>query len=93
MVEPHAVLQIADGILDLGVAAMVGLQCQGVPVSVGDAIVIAVVGEEGRLGAGRGFHPPYDEPPTWHNLPPPFTIRGATDAEAYQRPDGRLQRR
>ena len=51
MVEPHAVLQIADGILDLGVAAMVGLQCQGVPVSVGDAIVIAVVGEEGRLGA------------------------------------------
>ena len=28
MVEPHAVLEVSDG-LDLGVAAMVGLQCQG----------------------------------------------------------------
>ena len=27
MVEPHAVLQVADCVLDLGVAAMVGLQC------------------------------------------------------------------
>ena len=26
MVEPHAVLEVSDGILDLGVAAMVGLQ-------------------------------------------------------------------
>ena len=26
MVEPHAVLEVADDILDLGVAAMVGLQ-------------------------------------------------------------------
>ena len=31
MVEPHAVLQGADGVLDLGVAAMVGLQFQGSP--------------------------------------------------------------
>ena len=30
VVEPHAVLQVADGVLDLGVAAMVGLQIQGV---------------------------------------------------------------
>ena len=29
MVQPDTVLQIADGILDLGVAAMVGLQFQG----------------------------------------------------------------
>ena len=33
-VEPHAVLEVSDGILDLGVAAMVGLQCQGFPVPV-----------------------------------------------------------
>ena len=31
MVEPHAVLQVSDGVLDLGVAPMVGLQCQGFP--------------------------------------------------------------
>ena len=29
MVQPHAVLEVANGILDLGVAAMVGLQFQG----------------------------------------------------------------
>ena len=55
MVEPHAVLEVSDDVLDLGVAAMVGLQFQSVvPVSVGDAAVIAVGGEEGRLGAVRG---------------------------------------
>ena len=37
MVQPHAVLEVADGILDLGVAAMVGLQLQGLPLPVGDA--------------------------------------------------------
>ena len=42
MVEPHAVLQVADGILDLGVAAMVGLEVQGVAVSIGDEGVVAV---------------------------------------------------
>ena len=30
MVEPHAILEIADGILDLGVATMVSLEVQGV---------------------------------------------------------------
>ncbi len=62
MVQPDTVLQVADGILDLGVAAMVGLQFQGLPVPVGDEAVIAVVGEEGQLGTGRGLHPPDDEP-------------------------------
>ena len=62
MVEPHAVLEVSDGILDLGVAPMVGLQCQGFPVPVGDEAVIAVGGEEGQLGTGRGLHPPDDEP-------------------------------
>ena len=58
MVESHAVLEVSDGVLDLGVAAMVGLQCQGVPVPVGDAAVIAVAGEEGQLETGRGLHLP-----------------------------------
>ena len=62
MVEPHAVLQVADGVLNFGVAAMVGLQFQGVALPVGDAAVIAVAGEEGRLATGRGLHPPDDEP-------------------------------
>ena len=31
MVQPHAVLEVSDGILDLGVAPMVGLQRQGCP--------------------------------------------------------------
>ena len=31
MVEADAVLQVLDGILDLGVAAMAGLQLQGIP--------------------------------------------------------------
>ena len=62
MVEADAVLQVSDGILDLGVAAMVGLQFQGLPVPVGDEAVIAVSGEEGELGTGRRLHPPNDEP-------------------------------
>ena len=32
MVQPHTVLEVPDGILDLGVAAMAGLQFQGIPV-------------------------------------------------------------
>ena len=62
MVQPDAVLEVSDGILDLGVAAMVGLEFEGVAVPVGDEAVIAVGGEEGQLGTGRGLHPPDDEP-------------------------------
>ena len=62
MVQPHAVLEVSDGVLDLGVAPMVGLQCQGFPLPVGDEAVIAVGGEEGQLGTGRGLHAPDDEP-------------------------------
>ena len=54
-------MRVADGVLDLGVAAMIGLEIQGVPLPVGDEAVIAVAGEEGQLGAGRGLHPPDDE--------------------------------
>ena len=52
MIESHAVLEVSDGILDLGVAAMVGLQFQGIAVQVGDEAVIAVAGEQGQLGTG-----------------------------------------
>ena len=55
MVEADAVLEVSDGILDLGVAAMVGLQFQGFPVPVGDEAVIAVADEEDQLGPGVGF--------------------------------------
>ena len=61
VVEPHAVLQVADGVLNLSVAAVVSFQFQGVTLPVGDEGVIAVIGEERQLGAGRGFHPAYDE--------------------------------
>ena len=62
MVQPDAVLEVAYRILDLGVAAMISLQFEQLPVPVGDEAVIAVGGEESQLGTGRGLHPPDDEP-------------------------------
>ena len=62
MVQPDAVLEVANGILDLGVAAVVSLQFQGLSVPVGAEAVIAVGGEESQLGTRRGLHPPDDEP-------------------------------
>ena len=53
MIQPHAVLEVSDGVLDLGVAAMVGLQLQGFPVPVGDAAVIAVGGVDSCAMACR----------------------------------------
>ena len=73
MVESDAVFQVSNGVLDLGVAAMIGLQFQGFPVPVGDEAVIAVGGEEGQLGTGRGLHPPDDEP---HRRGVGFTLEG-----------------
>ena len=62
VVQPDAVLEVAYGVLDLGVAAMIGLQFQRLPIAVGDEGVIAVSGEEGELGTGRRLHPPDNEP-------------------------------
>ena len=62
MVQPHAVLEVAYRILDLGVTAMIGLQFQRLPVPVGDEAVIAVGGEESQLRTGCRLHPPDDEP-------------------------------
>ena len=55
-------LEVAYRVLDLGVAAMISLQFQGLSVPVGDEAVIAAGGEEGQLGTGRQLHPPDDEP-------------------------------
>ena len=54
VVQPDAVLEVAYRVLDLGVAAVVSLQFQGLSVPVGDEAVIAVGGEEGQLGTGGG---------------------------------------
>ena len=72
--SPHTVLEVSDGILDLGVAAMVGLQFEHLPVPVGDEAVIAVGGEEGQLGTGRGLQTPDDEP---HRRGVRFTLEGS----------------
>ena len=61
-IEAHAVLEVSDSVLDLGVAAMVSFQVQGVARTVGDEGVIAVLGKHGQLSAGRGFYPADDEP-------------------------------
>ena len=44
VVQPDAVLEVAYRILDLGVAAMVGLQFEHLPIAIGDEAVIAVGG-------------------------------------------------
>ena len=74
MVETDAVLEVADGVLYLGVAPMVGLQFQGVAVPVGDEGVIAAGGEQGQLRAGRGLHPPDDEA---HRCGAGLTLKGS----------------
>ena len=50
MIQPHAVLQVSNGVLDLGMAAVVGLQLQGFPVPVGDEAVIAIGWRRGPVG-------------------------------------------
>ena len=79
MVQADTVLEVAYGVLDLGVATVIGLQLQGIPVPVGDEAVIAVAGEEGQLGTGRGLHPPDDEP---HRGSVGLTLEGSSDIRA-----------
>ena len=76
LVQPDAVLEVAYRVLDLGVAAVVSLQFQGLPIPVGDEAVIAVGGEEGELGTERGLHPPDDEP---HRRGVGFTLEGGIE--------------
>ena len=58
----NAVLQIADGVLDLGVAAMVGLEHEGLAVAVGDEGMEVVERQERELAARRRLDPADDEP-------------------------------
>ena len=74
--RPDAVLEVPDGVLDLGVAAMVRLQFRGVSLPAGDEAVIAAGGEEGQLGAGRGSHPPDNEP---HRCGAGLALEGGVD--------------
>ena len=53
MVEPGAFLEVTDRELDLGVAAMVGLDERERLCAVGDEGVVAPVGEELGLGADQ----------------------------------------
>ena len=46
MVQPHAVLEVSNGLLDFGMAAVTGLQFEHLPVPVGEEAVISV-GEKG----------------------------------------------
>ena len=62
VVRPDAVLEVSNGVLDFGMAAVVGLQLQGLPVPVDDEAVIAAGGEEGQLRTRREPHPPDNEP-------------------------------
>ena len=51
MVEAHPVLEVADRVLDLGVAAVVGLEREGLAVAVGDEGVLVVQRQERELAA------------------------------------------
>ena len=73
MVESDAVFQVSNGVLDLGVAAMIASSSRVSAVPVGDEAVIAVGGEEGQLGTGRGFTRRTDEP---HRRGAGFTLEG-----------------
>jgi hypothetical protein len=51
VVQADPVLEVADRVLDLGVATMVGLELEGLAVAVGDERVIVVQGEQRELAA------------------------------------------
>ena len=62
MVEAYPVLQVADGILDLGPATVASFGFQSVDLAVGNERELAVGGKQCQPRAGRDFLPPHDEP-------------------------------
>jgi hypothetical protein len=54
VLQAGARLEVTDGGLDLGVAAVVGLQLQGAAGPVGDERVIVIGAEQGQLAARVG---------------------------------------
>src|SRR6266545_1858233 len=87
VVEADAVLEVTDHVLDLRVAAVVGLQRKGVPVAVGDKAVVVVVAEQRQLGSRGGPHAAHDQP---HH--PPLAaerpVAGLRDVGAVVQPVG-----
>ena len=62
MIEPDAVLEIADRVLDLGMAPMIGLEFEGLAVTVGYEGMEVVQREERELGTRGGPDAADDEP-------------------------------
>lgn len=62
MVQGHAVLEVADRVLDLGVAVVVGLELERRTIAVGDVRVIVVQDERRKLEARGRLHPAGDRP-------------------------------
>jgi hypothetical protein len=51
VVQTDAVLEIRDRVLDLGVAAVIGLEAEHLAIAVGDEGVVVVEDEQGELAA------------------------------------------
>ncbi len=62
MVETDTVFQVTDGVLDLGMASVVGLELHHLAFSVGDEGVVGELDEQRQLAARCGPHPAHDEP-------------------------------
>ena len=62
VVQTDTVLEVADGVLDLGVTAVIGLELEHCALAVGDEAVVVAGRKERELGAGRRPGAPDDEP-------------------------------
>ena len=61
VLEPDPLLEVPEGVLDLVMAAMVGLELEGLAVPVGEEGVVVVEREAGRLGTRRRPDAAHDE--------------------------------
>ena len=52
VVEPNPVFEVADGVLDHGVAAVIRLEFNGVALAVRDEGVVGPFGEQAKVGCG-----------------------------------------
>ena len=62
VVQAHAVFEVADDVLDLGVTPVVGFELERGAGMVGDEGVVGELGEQGQLAARRRPYPANDEP-------------------------------
>jgi len=61
--------EVSNGVLDLGVTAVVGFEGDGLTGAVGDQGVIGVHGEQSQLRSRGGFGAPHDEPASFSFVP------------------------